>query len=74
MGRMSNQELGRRIGVTHSMASRIRNGERLPGTQTLYRIHQELGIPLEDLFRAHGEGPEAFGALISVRLRQPLAA
>jgi transcriptional regulator with XRE-family HTH domain len=68
VSRLSNEEFGRRIGVSHSMASRIRSGQRLPGTQTLGAIHREFGIPLEDLVRAHGRGREYFGRLIRNRL------
>lgn len=62
---VSNAELGRRLGVSHSMVSRIRNGRRLPGTWVLYLIHRELGIPLHDLFDAYHAGPEAFGRLVN---------
>jgi transcriptional regulator with XRE-family HTH domain len=62
---MSNGELGARIGVSHSMASRIRNGNRLPSTKVLDRIHQESAIPLDDLIAAHRQGSKAFGKLIN---------
>ena len=67
---LSNKELGDRIGVSHSMASRIRNGRRLPGTRTLDRIHRELGIPLLDLMDAHRAGAPAFGRLLSEHLHR----
>lgn len=67
---LTNEQLGERIGVTHSMASRIRNGHRLPGTQTLRAIHREFGIPLDDLMDAHGKGPEEFGQLLTSRLKE----
>lgn len=65
---MTNAEFGQRIGVGHSMASRIRNGQRLPGTRTLARIHEEFGIDLLDLHDAHRAGPDAFGALMRERV------
>lgn len=65
---LSNEEFGRRIGVSHSHASRIRNGRRLPGTQVLHEIHREFGIPLPELFDAHRTGPEAFGRLVTERV------
>jgi transcriptional regulator with XRE-family HTH domain len=61
---LSNEEFGRRIGVSHSMASRIRSGKRLPGTRVIGKIHREFDIPLEALVAAHDEGREAFGRLI----------
>lgn len=68
---MTNSELGRRIGVSHSMASRIRNGKRLPGTQVVAALNVECGIPLDELMRAHGEGPAAFGKLVRAWLQEP---
>lgn len=65
---LSNKELGDLIGVSHSMASRIRNGRRLPGTRTLGAINRGLGVPLSDLHAAHREGPAAFGALLREHL------
>ena len=61
---MSNSEFGRRIGVTHSMASRVRAGKRLPGIGTMQRISSEFGIPIADLVTAHQAGPEAFAKLL----------
>lgn len=70
---MTNEEFGHKIGVGHSMASRIRNGQRLPGTQTLHAIHREFGIPLEELLAAHARGRRAFGTLIRERLSSRVA-
>lgn len=65
---ISNAELGRRIGVGHSMASRLRSGDRAPGAQTMRRLSSEFGIPIEDLLASHAEGPAATGRLIRERL------
>jgi len=64
---MTNQEFGERVGVTHSMASRIRSGHRLPSTGVLVRIHEQFGVPLQELMDAHQNGCEAFGRLIRER-------
>ena len=66
---ISNEEFGRRVGVSHSMASRMRSGVRLPGVRTMARISKEFGIPLEELVAKHEEGPEAFGAMLRRRVR-----
>lgn len=50
------------------MASRIRNGRRLPGTQTLHEIHRELDIPLPELMAAHQEGAASFGRVVTERI------
>lgn len=46
------------------MASRIRNGKRLPGMATIRRIHREFDVPLDVLVDAYSEGPDAFGRLL----------
>jgi transcriptional regulator with XRE-family HTH domain len=70
---MTNEDFGRRIGVGQSMASRIRNGRRLPGVATMHRIHEELGIPLSDLVVAHEAGSQEFGRLIRQHLSTPVS-
>lgn len=70
---LTNSELGDRIGVSPSMASRLRNGHRLPSAQVMDNIHHQLHVPLEDLMAAHREGPVAFGKLIRRALGQRTA-
>jgi transcriptional regulator with XRE-family HTH domain len=69
---LSNKELGSRIGVSQSMASRIRNGRRRPGVRTIERIHREFDIPLAVLLEAHRAGAPAFGALLTEYLGRDL--
>lgn len=64
----TNRELGAKIGVSPSMASRLRNGKRRPSLATVRRISRELDIPLERLVTAHGNGAKATGKLITQRL------
>lgn len=67
LGGMTNEEFGRRVGVTHSMASRMRNGFRLPSVEVLRKIHTEFGVSLEELTAAHVAGPAEFGRLLRQR-------
>lgn len=73
---LTNQEFGERIGVGHSMASRIRSGQRLPSVAVMKRISEEFDLPLETLVLRHEQGPEAFGKLIrsTLELRGRVAA
>lgn len=68
MGRVTNGEFGRKVGVSESMASRIRSGQRLPSAAVLHKIHTEYGIPLDSLMRARDTGAEQFGLLVRSRL------
>lgn len=65
----TNQELGDAIGVGHSMASRIRNGKRLPGASTCARLAAYLGIEGGLLLEAHEKGAKYFGEYIRTLLR-----
>lgn len=67
---LTNRELGARIGVSTSMASRMRRGQRLPSVNTLQRCHQGLGIPYESLTDAYSQGADSFGALIQRHTRR----
>ncbi len=66
--RISNAEFGRRIGVGHSMASRIRSGQRVPSTGRILRIHEEFGLPLDELMAA-AASPAAFASLLGSKLK-----
>lgn len=61
---MTNEELGKRIGVTHSMASRMRGGNRLPGIDTMQRIRTEFNADWDVMMAKRGEGPAAFAAYL----------
>lgn len=61
---MTNEQLGNRLGVSHSMASRIRSGQRLPGTRTLGKFAREFDVSLEECHKAYEKGPDAFGKLV----------
>lgn len=61
---LTHREFGRRIGVSESMASRLRRGHRLPSVRTVRRIQREFGIPYDELHRACELGGPAFGQLL----------
>ena len=54
---MTNQELGTRLGVSASQASRIRNGRRRCSIEVLVRIHKEFKVPMGMLLDAYVQGP-----------------
>lgn len=58
----TNMAFARKCGVHFTMASRLRNGHRLPSTSLLIRIHKKYHLPLADLTKAYSGGREAFGA------------
>lgn len=65
---LTNREFGDRIGVSPSMASRIRNGDRLPSLRVLQAIHEEFGTPVDKLLGEASQGPEQFGQLVRTEL------
>lgn len=60
--RPTNKEFGDSIGVSSSMASRIRNGHRLPGANTLTQLSIYLNADLAHLHAAYSQGSRVFGA------------
>lgn len=60
----TNKQLADAIGVSQSMASRIRNGQRLPSIAVMNRIASYFDVDLLRLVNTHEQGRAAFGALI----------
>lgn len=72
--RMTNVEFGRAVGCSHSMASRIRTGQRLPGLDLMNRISEAFSIPIPTLMKARKAGAGAMAELLEKRIRVPRAA
>lgn len=54
---LSNEEFGRRVGISHSLASRIRTGTVRLTLRQIARISAEFGIPVDELVAASlGDG------------------
>lgn len=45
---VTNQRVGEDLGVSHSMISRIRSGDRLPSLALVRRISVAFGWPIDD--------------------------
>lgn len=52
----TNEEVGRKIGLTHSSVSRIRSGERLPSIEVMSRIEEEYNWSVGGQVRARQNG------------------
>lgn len=68
----SNREFGEPLGISISMASRIRQGKRLPSTHVLNEIAKRYKLPLEDLHAAYEKGADEFGHYIRKNCLIPL--
>ena len=64
---ITNQEFAERVDCSHSMASRLLNGQRLPGFDLLVRIGNEFEIPWDVMVDARTSGPAEFGKLLRAR-------
>lgn len=73
LGGMTNEQLGTLIGVTFSMASRLRSGDRLPGTDTMEKVRDKLGISLDRQFAARSKGGTAYADLLNETIGQLMA-
>lgn len=69
---LTNDQLGERLGVSHAMASRLRNGRRLPSVKVMDAIHREFGIPVDELHQAYLAGSEVFGRLLTRAITAPV--
>jgi transcriptional regulator with XRE-family HTH domain len=70
----TNEELGDSIGCSHSMASRIVSGKRMPSVDLIEKIGVVYGIPINTLLAARRKGVEAFGELMQVKIVRPAKA
>lgn len=64
----TNEQFAQKVGIHHSMASRIRSGDRLPSLPVIDRISKEYGIGMSTLVAARLQGSEAFSALVRRRI------
>jgi transcriptional regulator with XRE-family HTH domain len=70
----SNTDFARRVGVHYTMASRIRNGKRMPSSRTLSAIQVAFNISgqqLQDMMRAVEGGAPAFSSWVRENLFAP---
>lgn len=71
MARMTNDEFGERVGCHFSMASRLRNGERLPSRELLRRIISAFELNRADAYDAYDQGPKAFSKYLRDTVLEP---
>jgi len=57
--RVTNQELGELIGLSHSSVSRLRSGERGTSTTVMLRVEEALGWDLHDQIKSRDDGTYA---------------
>lgn len=62
--RVTNYEFGEKVGCDFTMASRLRNGQRLPSRDLLQRIVTAYELDPKDALTAASEGPEVFSAYL----------
>lgn len=61
---LTNEQFGEKVGVHFTMASRLRNGMRLPSVNTLRRIVNEFDLSLDEAVTAHERGSAEFGRFL----------
>ncbi|UZJ26831.1 helix-turn-helix transcriptional regulator (plasmid) [Rhodococcus antarcticus] len=60
-GRMTQQDLAARIGVTRQTVNAIELGKYSPSLEVAFKIARELGFPLEGVFQYPSVSPEIDG-------------
>jgi transcriptional regulator with XRE-family HTH domain len=71
MARMTNEEFGDKVGCHYSMASRLRNGERLPSRDLLRRIISAFKLDRAEAYEAYDQGREAFSQYLRDAVFEP---
>lgn len=59
-GTESNTTFARRVGCDHTMASRLRSGQRMPSGKMLNKICNAYGLDHGEALQRFGEGREVF--------------
>lgn len=67
---ITNQALGELLQVDHSMASRLRSGDRLPSPATMRRIAVAFGVDEGKVLLAHGQGRSEFGKFLTQVIKE----
>lgn len=69
--RVTNEEFGQKVGCDFTMASRLRNGQRLPSRERLEQIVSAYGLDANEALRASAAGPEAFSLYLKAKVFEP---
>lgn len=73
--RESNTSFARRVGCNHTMASRLRSGQRMPSAAMLVRICEAYELDRGEALDQYSKGPAEFSAwLRDVVFRDEVAA
>lgn len=73
---ITNTEFAERVGLHHTMASRLRNGERLPSLPTFIRTMRAFELDCDETLEwldAVAKGSEASGAWLRQHVFSPRA-
>lgn len=65
---VTNETFAKAIDVHFTMASKLRNGHRMPSIPTLIRIWQAYGLDGNELLAAAAQGEESFGRFLRGRI------
>lgn len=68
MNRVTNEEFGARVRCDFTMASRLRNGVRLPSRDLLGRIVAAYGLDANEALQATSQGAEVFSAYLREKI------
>lgn len=66
---VTNERVGEDLGISHSMVSRIRSGDRHPSLPVMLKMHEEWDweLPAQALARSLGKYAEEFEAVLVKR-------
>ena len=63
---MTNEEIGKLIGLTYSAVSRLRRGERLPSVEVMLAISEQFGWGVADQVKVRtSQGAKAYARVLN---------
>lgn len=68
MTTVKNETFGFRVGCDYTMASKLRNGQRLPSRELLERIVAAFDLDANEALAATAAGPQAFSEYLNDRV------
>src|SRR5688500_9702187 len=73
VSRVTNEQFGEAVGCDYTMASRLRNGQRLPSRELLERIVNAYGLDGNEALRATAGGGESFARFLADHVFNPMS-
>lgn len=66
--KVTNEDFAEAVGIHFTMASRLRNGERMPSVKTLSKIIEVYSLDPQEALDHYGKGSKHFSAFLRAKI------